>query len=79
MLFVVNVLCIIKEKHNPRKFDTKSNEVLFTGYSSLSKVFYMYNKKTLKIKESIHIVFDESMIFREIMMMINKEVDSLLH
>ena len=54
-------------KDNLRKFDTKSDEVLFTRYSSLRKVFNVYNKRTLKKEEFIHIMFDKSTsMFKEI-------------
>ena len=46
-------------KDNLDKFDLKSDETWFIGYSSSSKTFHVFNWKTLKIKESIYIVFDE--------------------
>ena len=46
-------------KDNPDKFDSKFDEALFIGYSSFSKAFYVFNKKTLKSQESIHVVFYE--------------------
>ena len=42
------------------KFDAKADEALFIGYSSTSKAYRIYNKRTLRIEESIHVVFDES-------------------
>ncbi|XP_075107018.1 uncharacterized protein LOC142180000 [Nicotiana tabacum] len=41
-------------------FDAKSNEGIFLGYSSQSKAYKVYNKKTQCVKESIHVIFDES-------------------
>ena len=41
------------------KFDAKADEALFCGYSSTNKAYRMYNKRTLWIEESIHVVFDE--------------------
>ena len=41
------------------KFDFKSDYNLFIGYSSSSKAFCVFNKRTLKIEESIHVIFDE--------------------
>ena len=46
-------------KDNIDKFDIKFDKALFIGYSSFSKPFHVFNKKTLKIEESIHIVFYE--------------------
>ena len=42
------------------KFDAKSDEAIFLGYSSTSKAFRVFNKRTLVVEESIHVVFDES-------------------
>ena len=42
------------------KFDAKVDEVLFLGFSSTRKAYWVYNKRTLKIEESIQMVFDES-------------------
>ena len=43
------------------KFDAKVDEALFIGYSSTSKAHRVYNKRTLRIEESIHVIFDESL------------------
>ena len=42
------------------KFDAKSDEAIFLGYSSSSKAFRVFNKKTLIVEESIHVIFDET-------------------
>ena len=47
-------------KERLRKFDAKSDEVIFFGYSSSSKVFRVVNKRTLVVEESIHVIFDET-------------------
>lgn len=47
-------------KSNLYKFDSKSNEEIFLGYSLHSRVFRVFNKKTLVVEESIHVIFDES-------------------
>nr|GEU29608.1 hypothetical protein [Tanacetum cinerariifolium] len=39
------------------KFDGKSNEVFFVGYSLNSKAFRIYNIRTRKVEESLHIRF----------------------
>ena len=46
-------------KNNLGKFDAKSNEGIFIGYSSTSKAFQVYNKRTLQVEESIHVIFNE--------------------
>ena len=47
-------------KDNLGKFDAKSNVGIFLGYSSSSKVYRVFNKKTMVVEESVHIAFDES-------------------
>ncbi len=47
-------------KDNLGKFDSKSDEGIFLGYSTTSKAYRVFNKRTLVIEESIHVVFDDS-------------------
>ena len=47
-------------KDNLKKFDPKSDEGIFLGYSTSSKVYGVFNKRTLVVEENIHVVFDES-------------------
>ena len=47
-------------KDNLGKFDAKSDEAIFLGYSSTSKAYRVYNKRTMTVEESIHVNFDES-------------------
>ncbi|XP_070004279.1 uncharacterized protein [Nicotiana sylvestris] len=42
------------------KFDAKSDEGFFLGYSSQSKTYKVYNKRTECVEEIIHLIFDES-------------------
>ena len=42
------------------KFDPRSDEAIFLGYSSHSKAYKVFNKKTLCVEESVHVLFDES-------------------
>ncbi|XP_070040368.1 uncharacterized protein [Nicotiana tomentosiformis] len=44
-------------KDNLGKFDPKSDEGIFLGYSLSSRAYRVYNKRTLCIEESIHVVF----------------------
>ena len=46
-----------------RKFDSRSNEGIFLGYSSTSKAYRVYNKRTKKVTETVNIVIDESSEF----------------
>nr|KYP55915.1 Retrovirus-related Pol polyprotein from transposon TNT 1-94 [Cajanus cajan] len=47
-----------KEQHE--KFDAKADETIFLGYSTNSKAYKVYNKRTLIVEESVHVVFDET-------------------
>ena len=42
------------------KFDAKSDEAIFLGYALNSKAYRVFNKRTLIVEESVHVVFDES-------------------
>ena len=55
--------CYILNNGNDQiaKFDAKSDEGVFHGYSLNSKAYRIFNKKTLVVEESIHVVFDDSM------------------
>jgi len=54
-MFVLN-----NGKDNLGKFDSKSDEGIFLGYSLNSKAFQIYNKRTMIIEESIHVAFDKT-------------------
>ena len=51
---------IFNTKDNLGKFAAKSNVGIFLGYSSSSKAYRVFNKKTTIVEESIHVVFDKS-------------------
>ena len=53
---------IFNTKNNLDKFDPKSDEGISLGYSSGSKAYTIYNKRTLTIEESMHVNFDETII-----------------
>ena len=42
------------------KFDTQSNEGIFLGYSSTSKAYQVYNKRTMKVMETVNFIINES-------------------
>ena len=47
-------------KNNLEKFDGESDKGIFLGYSTTSKVYRVFNKRTLTVEESIHVIFDET-------------------
>ena len=42
------------------KFDSRSDEGIFLGYSSTSKAYRVYNKGAMKVMETVNVVIDES-------------------
>ncbi|XP_061359055.1 uncharacterized protein LOC133303194, partial [Gastrolobium bilobum] len=61
---IENVLLIEGLRHNLLKnlgkFDSKADEGIFLGYSLTSRAYRIYNKRTMVIEESIHVVFNET-------------------
>ncbi|GKC31462.1 retrovirus-related pol polyprotein from transposon TNT 1-94 [Tanacetum coccineum] len=51
---------ILNTKDYLTKFDPKSYEGVFLGYSQNSKAYIVLNKHTMKVKESLNVAFDES-------------------
>lgn len=47
-------------KDNLWKFDVKVDECIFIGYSTSSKKFRVYNKRTISKEEPNHVTFDET-------------------
>ena len=48
------------EKDAFGKFDPRSDEVIFLGYSSHSKAYTVFNKRILCVEESVHVPFDDT-------------------
>ncbi|KAJ9185172.1 hypothetical protein P3X46_004832, partial [Hevea brasiliensis] len=42
------------------KFSSKIDEGIFLGYSTSSKAYRVFNKRTLVVEESMHVVFDKA-------------------
>ena len=51
---------ILNTKENLGKFDSKADEGIFLDYSTSSKAYKVFNKRTLVVEESMYVVFDES-------------------
>ena len=49
------------DKDNLEKFNTKADEGIFLGYSTTSKAYRIFNRRSLIVEESIYVVLDESM------------------
>ena len=50
---------IFNTKDKLSKFDPKSDPGIFLRYSSVSKAYRVYNKRTQSVEETIHISFKE--------------------
>jgi hypothetical protein len=50
----------LNDRDNLGKFDAKSDEGIFLGYSLNSKAYRVFNKRTMVVDESMHVVFDET-------------------
>nr|GEV32671.1 hypothetical protein [Tanacetum cinerariifolium] len=51
---------ILNTLDNLRKFEEKEDERYFIGYSMSSKVFRVFNKRTRRVKENLHVEFLEN-------------------
>ena len=51
---------ILNDRENLGKFDAKSDEGIFLGYSVNSQAYRVYNKRTKTIMESINVVIDDA-------------------
>ena len=51
---------ILKDRENVGKFDSRSDKGIFLGYSSTSKAYRVYNKRTMKVMKTVNVVIDES-------------------
>nr|GFB72401.1 hypothetical protein [Tanacetum cinerariifolium] len=54
-----SVCYIVRDGENLDKMNEKGNECIFVGYSTQSRVYRVFNKRTRVIMESIHVNFDE--------------------
>ncbi|XP_073123129.1 uncharacterized protein [Henckelia pumila] len=45
-------------KNHLSAFDVKYDEGIFIGYSAVSRAYRVFNKKSLTVEETIHVVFD---------------------
>ncbi|GJY03627.1 retrovirus-related pol polyprotein from transposon TNT 1-94 [Tanacetum coccineum] len=65
---------ILNTKDYLTKFDPKSYEGVFLGYSQNSKAYVVLNKHTMKVKESLNMTFDESPPPTKLSPLINDDV-----
>nr|GEX30871.1 hypothetical protein [Tanacetum cinerariifolium] len=61
-LHVFGALCYpTNDSENLRKLQLKDDIWIFIGYASTKKAFWIYNRRTRRIVETIHVDFDELM------------------
>nr|GFC75701.1 retrovirus-related Pol polyprotein from transposon TNT 1-94 [Tanacetum cinerariifolium] len=54
-----SVCYIVRDGENLDKMKEKGDECIFVGYSTQSRAYRVFNKRTRVIMESIHVNFDE--------------------
>nr|GEV48665.1 hypothetical protein [Tanacetum cinerariifolium] len=58
--YIFGSICyILRDGENLDKMKEKGNECIFVGYSTQSRAYRVFNKRTRVIMESIHVNFDE--------------------
>jgi hypothetical protein len=50
---------ILRDRENLEKFDPKSDEGIFLGYSTNSRGYRVFNKRTETVMESINVIIDD--------------------
>ena len=51
---------ILNDRENLGKFDAKGDEGIFLGYSTTSRAYRVFNKRTKMIMESINVEIDDA-------------------
>ena len=54
-----NKCYILNDRENLGKFDAKSDEGIFLGYSTTSRAYRVFNKRTKIVMESINVKIDD--------------------
>ena len=53
--------CILNDRENLGKFDAKSDEGIFLGYSTTSWAYRVFNKRTKTVMESINVKVNDAL------------------
>jgi hypothetical protein len=67
---------ILRDMENLGKFDTKSDEGIFLGYSTNSRAYRVFNKRIETVMESINVIVDDEEVQRSISRE-EKQIDSV--
>ena len=57
-LFGCKCFILNNGKDNLGKFDSKSDEGIFLGYSQHGHAYHVYNQRTMLVEEYVHVNFD---------------------
>ena len=57
---------ILNDRENLGKFNAKSDEGIFLGYSTNIRAYRVYNKRTKTVMESINIVIDDTISEKDV-------------
>ena len=57
---------ILNDRENLENFDAKSDEGIFLGYSTNSRAYKVYNKRTKTVMESINVVTDDTILVKDV-------------
>ena len=52
--------CILNDRENLGKFDAKSDEGIFLGYSTTSRAYRVFNKRSKTVMDSINVKIDDA-------------------
>ena len=55
--------------------DAKSDEAIFMGYTLNSKAYRVFNKTSLIVEESIHVIFNETNVTPRKSVIVDDEAD----
>ena len=53
---------ILNDRENLGKFDAKSDEDIFLGYSTTSRAYKVFNKRTKTVMESINVKINDDIV-----------------
>jgi len=59
-MFGCKCFMLNNDNDNQGKIVAKSDEAIFLGYSLHSKAYRVFNKRTLTVEESMHVIFDDT-------------------
>ena len=65
-IMVLKYFVLNNEKYPIGKLDVKSDKAIFMGYALHSKAYRVFNKSSLIVEQSMHIIFETNATLRKI-------------